>query len=330
LFAERLDVGVAEVEAPGFAGAESPRLVPFGRVVYHNRNRMYSPGIGRFLQADPNATGMAVQDSHAMHGGKFSPGVMELSLRDRHSDGCHLHEYLGSSPWERQDAMGLAWNQNVPGLLKDTWEYEKRGLKFLAGVADPMGMIGSMYESLFTQYGANLEADVDWATDWSLPDDMYSRTSDRWVMLSLMRGAASHFGLDYMLDDGMGEGDGEEDLDGEDEVSHTPATAYTVTPKHVGPVKGHKGISRKLYKQNVAKYRAKKWQLWDKEVTDNPSKYSKDARKYIKARRNPRDALGRRMEIHHKEPLARGGDPVDKKNLDFTPASAHRGAHRKR
>ncbi|MFG0286513.1 MAG: hypothetical protein ACF8R7_19030 [Phycisphaerales bacterium JB039] len=42
LFVDRLDVGVVT----GVGGPESPRLVPYARAIYHNRNRAYSPTLG--------------------------------------------------------------------------------------------------------------------------------------------------------------------------------------------------------------------------------------------------------------------------------------------
>jgi hypothetical protein len=56
LFVERLDVGVADASVPGSQLADTPRLTPFAHHIYHNRNRSYHPGLGRFLQVDRNAS----------------------------------------------------------------------------------------------------------------------------------------------------------------------------------------------------------------------------------------------------------------------------------
>jgi YD repeat-containing protein len=170
LFAERLDVGVAEVEAPGFAGAESPRLVPFGRVVYHNRNRMYSPGIGRFLQADPNATGMALETVPLHHGDSPIAIVTVFDLLHRYGDGPSLYQYLRSEPYAGSDPMGLTmWGLPTP-----------LDLAAAAVMAPVRGLRGGL-ESMIAVYADNQEADVDWATDWSQPDDWHSRGDNSWV-----------------------------------------------------------------------------------------------------------------------------------------------------
>jgi hypothetical protein len=68
LFAERLDVGVADATVQGSMvhggiGVETPKLAPFGHHIYHNRNRVHNPKLGRFMQSDPNASGVVVMNS---------------------------------------------------------------------------------------------------------------------------------------------------------------------------------------------------------------------------------------------------------------------------
>jgi len=52
LFVDRLDAGIVT----DTGGPESPRLVPFADANYYVRNRSYQPGLGRWLQRDPNCT----------------------------------------------------------------------------------------------------------------------------------------------------------------------------------------------------------------------------------------------------------------------------------
>ncbi|MEL6741041.1 MAG: hypothetical protein AAFP26_10340, partial [Planctomycetota bacterium] len=55
LFIDRLDAPAADN-----SGDELLRLIPYGHNVYHNRNRVYAPAMGRFLQRDPNQSALAV------------------------------------------------------------------------------------------------------------------------------------------------------------------------------------------------------------------------------------------------------------------------------
>jgi hypothetical protein len=176
---------------------------------------------------------------------------------------------------------------------QELWEAEKRGLNFLAGASDPMGIIGAMYQSLFTQYAENLNADVDWAGDWNVSDELHSRLNERWVAQSLIVGAAQHFGLDWMLvDDGLGESDDlpSEDVDSDNPATVQPAMAGVTRPPTpwVGGVR--RTITKSAYKKAVKEFRA--------------GKYRGDARARIKNRLNPIGRHGQPMAIHHRTALA--------------------------
>jgi len=86
LFLDRLDVGVDS------GGAELPRLVPFARVVYHNRNRAYAPSHGRFMQRDPNATAVALIEASASHGSGMGAVALAFSMEDMYGDGMNLYD----------------------------------------------------------------------------------------------------------------------------------------------------------------------------------------------------------------------------------------------
>jgi hypothetical protein len=104
LFCERLDLGV------GLTGELTPRLVPDAMNLYHDRNRMYNPQVGRFLQPDPNATAMAIATSPAFNGRGAESLSAAFDLEAHMGDGLNVYEYLGSNPWRRSDAMGLSWD----------------------------------------------------------------------------------------------------------------------------------------------------------------------------------------------------------------------------
>lgn len=99
LFVARLD-----------ATPTSPRLVPFAHSLYHMRNRTYAPGLGRFLQRDPNATAMALVEATAMHGQGLGAMALAFDLNGLYGDGGNLYQYLGSNPWSRFDPLGLKYD----------------------------------------------------------------------------------------------------------------------------------------------------------------------------------------------------------------------------
>jgi hypothetical protein len=115
LFLDRLD-----------GSAAGPRLVPFGHGLYHMRNRAYAPGLGRFLQRDPNQTAMALAESAAMHGRGLGSLSLAFDLEGLYGDGGNLYEYLGGNPWQRSDVLGLSWD---PFDLVDDYLAEDAGSK---------------------------------------------------------------------------------------------------------------------------------------------------------------------------------------------------------
>ncbi len=114
LFVERLDVGVGEASDP-----ESPRLVPHGHAIYHNRNRSYVPVHGRFLQPDPNQTAMALLSVTAAHGRGMGSIAIAFSMEGMYGDGLNLYQYLGSNPWTRFDPLGLSWDDEIDALIDE-------------------------------------------------------------------------------------------------------------------------------------------------------------------------------------------------------------------
>lgn len=88
------------------------------------RNRTYAPGLGRFLQRDPNATAMALVESTAMHGRGLGALSLAFEMEGLYGDGGNLYEYLGSSPWGRGDVLGLSWD---PFDMVDDYVSESAG-----------------------------------------------------------------------------------------------------------------------------------------------------------------------------------------------------------
>ena len=90
LFVDRLDGEIS-------SGIESPRLVPFGHVIVHNRQRVYIPTYGRFSQRDPNQT--AMQLVAGSHSGRGTGAIaLAFSFEGWYGDGHNLYQYLGSNP----------------------------------------------------------------------------------------------------------------------------------------------------------------------------------------------------------------------------------------
>ncbi len=196
LIFDRLDVGVADRGDDGsftpgqFVGHpgcdfDTPRIVPFARGLYHNRNRVYMPELGRFAQADPNASGQTLLDLPLHHGRAFSAVAVEFDLASRFVDGGSLYGYLRNNSWVRSDPSGLF---SVGGMLGGV-----AGAAAMFALPGPGDFITGVLKAVVTDYAANMEFDLAWAMDWSLPDDDHSRTENGWIEFAMLRGLYEAF-----------------------------------------------------------------------------------------------------------------------------------------
>ena len=92
LFYERLDGQGLAAGATGF---------------YYNRNRFYSPALGRFLQRDPNETAMPLLTAMVSNGGTVGILLGAFDAQAHFGTGMNVYLYLGSNPLHGYDPMGL-------------------------------------------------------------------------------------------------------------------------------------------------------------------------------------------------------------------------------
>ncbi|MBK8270432.1 MAG: hypothetical protein IPK83_19910 [Planctomycetes bacterium] len=90
-----------------FANAQGDIVHPVSFGVYQNRNRVYSPVLGRFLQRDPNETGMVLLTAAISNGVAPSILLSQFNANVLFSDGINLYSYVGANPLKRRDPLGL-------------------------------------------------------------------------------------------------------------------------------------------------------------------------------------------------------------------------------
>ena len=84
--------------------------------LYYNRNRWYSPHLGRFTTTDPNASGQLL--CSLQYGGSASQeGIAGYDAKDRYADGMNTLAYTRSNPVHATDPAGLAAHHLVPLYL---------------------------------------------------------------------------------------------------------------------------------------------------------------------------------------------------------------------
>ena len=89
-------------------------------------------------------------------------------------------------------------------------------------------IIGS-YQALLTAYSVNLEWDVEWASNWYLPDDLHSHSDDTWVMAAILSGIYDSYYIEIPFTD-IGFNPLDFFVDDDAAAAPTPAAAPTATP----------------------------------------------------------------------------------------------------
>jgi hypothetical protein len=90
--------------------------MPGATLLAYARNRTYSPGLGRWLQQDPNASGQGVIGSLRFHGDALTAFGIFLDVQTRVGNGLNLFNFVGNNPIGRADPLGLFFGDMLSGL----------------------------------------------------------------------------------------------------------------------------------------------------------------------------------------------------------------------
>jgi hypothetical protein len=170
LFYDRLTGTVLDQQiGRGFAG------------VYYNRNRTYSPGLGRFLQRDPNGSSSPIISGPSHNGQCLAAWAGSFDLSELAGDGLNLYQCEGSSPSKRSDAVGLEWQDDYEGVILPLVQVLDAILP--RSMLDPLNALLDGYHELYylknrvnreiQQPMYDREDEADWAVDWGRADDEY-------------------------------------------------------------------------------------------------------------------------------------------------------------
>ncbi|MBN1491741.1 MAG: hypothetical protein JXA69_17645, partial [Phycisphaerae bacterium] len=154
-------LGTAPVNTAGHQGLFYERLGGQGLAVgatgfYYNRNRFYSPALGRFLQRDPNETAMPLLTAMGMNGQTLANLFGAFDPEMHFADGMNLYLYLGANPLNGFDPLGLF----------DPFEDVDEAIADVASRYDVMGAaMGTVQEGV--RWGLRLVAFyTQWAFAW--------------------------------------------------------------------------------------------------------------------------------------------------------------------
>jgi hypothetical protein len=159
LFYYRLDAGPF---APPLAGPD-PVTGDLTTGLFHNRNRWYSPELGRFVSRDPNDTAMPLLLALLSNGKPLSVYLGFLDMQSHYADGMSLYAYQGANPLGHLDGLGLAWGMEddiddliadrvghalyALGTLNEGAKYASLGLRTAVGIAGSLLPGAGLYDA---------------------------------------------------------------------------------------------------------------------------------------------------------------------------------------
>jgi hypothetical protein len=150
---------------------DDERLAPEADLLVLMRNRQYLPRLGRFLQPDPNATGVAVQPSLAYGGSALPTPDPYVDLHSWAADGTSALAYALSDPVNGADPTGLFFSiGDVLGA--SSWQSDLQQ-DAMDEYSDVHSTIRDYLESHYDGVALDRLTDIHWASNWSEPDDFY-------------------------------------------------------------------------------------------------------------------------------------------------------------
>ncbi|HEX8876104.1 MAG TPA: hypothetical protein VF777_05100 [Phycisphaerales bacterium] len=174
LATDRLDRPLDFWDSSGQNLFDTQRLEPGADTLVYANNRTLLPRLGRWLQSDPNASGLIVLDTLGFHGQRMHPAIGSMSLAARLRDGLALGQYVSGDPIGRSDPTGLFGGLIgiLGGATTTAGMYAENAQNAVEHGASAFMSLGRM----LGEYSANAEADIEWALDWSQGDDWHSRS----------------------------------------------------------------------------------------------------------------------------------------------------------
>jgi YD repeat-containing protein len=181
LVVDRLDTAALFWNTDDGTVTEAQRLQPGVRLLAYARNRTLDIERGRWLQQDPNASGIIIAASMAIQGTPIRSMQQIISVNNRMQDGLSLYGYCVTNPVLQRDPSGLS----IVGV----------GIGVTGGllVPGPGDFVQGALTSLVSQYAEHQEWDVEWALDWSAGDDWHSRLDNSWVNVAMAQGVYDAF-----------------------------------------------------------------------------------------------------------------------------------------
>jgi YD repeat-containing protein len=163
--------------------------------LYFNRNRHFSPNLGRFVQRDPNATGLVLAAVPAMHGQRVGISLQPFDAEFHYQDGPNTHAIYAGGPTLYSDPMGLigiigglSTGMNMADMASDAMDMAMQGVTIQSRL---FAMLANYADGQFV--GATL-SDI-----WEVPDDKIMFTAGAVFAGGITSGQKHHIIPRFML-----------------------------------------------------------------------------------------------------------------------------------
>jgi RHS repeat-associated protein len=138
LFFERFDGSYDDYTL--FRVIQGTAFITGAKGLYYNRNRFYSPSLGRFTTRDPNETALPILTAIAMNAATMDGVISSFSAAALFSNGLNLYCYLRSNPMRNVDPLGLMEWYDFDDAMAESFAY-----------------MGAAAESLLNKIGRTLD-----------------------------------------------------------------------------------------------------------------------------------------------------------------------------
>ncbi len=110
LFFERFDGSYDDYTL--FRVLQGTAFITGAKGLYYNRNRYYSPTLGRFTTRDPKGQSLPLVNVE----NPTAPRISTPKAAEVYADGMNLHGYQGANPSNCTDSSGLDWHHFLPDV----------------------------------------------------------------------------------------------------------------------------------------------------------------------------------------------------------------------
>ena len=166
--------------------------------LYNNRNRWYSPELGRFVQKDMNETAMPIITALAMNGKALTAAISAFNAQDHCGNGMNVYQFVESNPVDQTDPTGLFTYLEI--MCVDAIHWQMADYTVQEGTS-LLGIIAGLSD-IFSQRNVELDEFTQTANDGDIDAAIAAQDLAFTLRASLFAGGIFAAGLQMSLASG--------------------------------------------------------------------------------------------------------------------------------